>query len=75
MPKKARTAEIESPAPCPGCERLEDELARSEQRSYERLREITALYSTVQEEREREETRRLAALDRLKALQKRLQLP
>ena len=68
MAKKDRGLEMQPAAPCTGCQRLEDELARSEQRSYERLREISALCSSVQEER------RLEVLGRLRALEERLRL-
>lgn len=72
MAKKARAAEMELTPPCPGCQRLKDELARSEQRSYERLREISELCATLQEERRQEGERRAEALQRLRALQERL---
>ncbi|MFM7264253.1 MAG: hypothetical protein ACKOZW_01385 [Cyanobium sp.] len=65
MAKKARAAATDPALPCPGCQRLEDELARSEQRSYERLREISTVVAGLQERRE-------AALQRLRALQERL---
>jgi hypothetical protein len=65
MAKKARAAATDPALPCPGCQRLEDELARSEQRSYERLREISALVADLQE-------RRAEALRRLRVLQERL---
>ena len=57
---------------CPGCQRLKDELARSEPRSFERLREISELCATLQEERRQEGERRAEALQRLRALQERL---
>ena len=72
MAKKARAAEMELAPPCPGCQRLEDELARSEQRSYERLREISELCATLQEEPPLVGERRTEALQRLRALQERL---
>lgn len=72
MAKKARAAEIELAPPCPGCQGLRDELARSEQRSFERLREISELCATLQEERRQEGERRAEALQRLRALQERL---
>ena len=65
MAKKARVAEPDPALPCPGCRRLQDELARSEQRSYERLQEISALVASLQEQR-------AEALQRLRALQERL---
>jgi predicted Fe-S protein YdhL (DUF1289 family) len=72
MAKKARPLTTDLSLPCPGCQRLEDELARSEQRSYERLREISDLCTTLQEERRRQDERRAEALLRLRALQERL---
>jgi len=72
MAKKARPVATDLSLPCPGCQRLEDELARSEQRSYERLREISDLCTTLQEERRRQAERQAEALLRLRALQERL---
>ncbi|MEB3171227.1 MAG: hypothetical protein VKK43_07620 [Synechococcaceae cyanobacterium] len=49
-----------------------DQLARSEQRSYERLAEISALAASLEEQRRRAEERRAEAVERLRALQERL---
>ena len=65
MAKKARAAATDPALPCPGCQRLEDQLARSEQRSYERLAEISALAAGLEE-------RRAEAVERLRSLQERL---
>jgi hypothetical protein len=72
MAKKARAAATDPALPCPGCQRLEDQLARSEQRSYERLAEISALAAGLEEQRRRAEERRAEAVERLRALQERL---
>lgn len=58
----------QEPDSCPRCEQLRDELMRSEQRSHERLKEISNVCTELQNrlsegERKREEARqRLAAL-------------
>lgn len=75
MAKKSRSPLSEPSPACPRCNLLEDELARSEQRSYDRLREVSDLYAGVQARQQGEAEQREQVLERLKALRERLREP
>ncbi|MFN9619142.1 MAG: hypothetical protein ACK55X_05450 [Synechococcaceae cyanobacterium] len=75
MAKKSRSPFGEPSPACPRCSLLEDELARSEQRSYDRLREVSDLYAELQAQQRAEAEQREQALERLKALRELLREP
>lgn len=75
MAKKSRSPFSEPSPGCPRCIHLEDELARSEQRSYDRLREVSDRYAALREQQRGEAEQREQALERLRALRDRLREP
>jgi hypothetical protein len=75
MAKKLRSQDGDPASSCPRCSRLEDELARSEQRSFERLQEVSDLYAGLLEQQRSEAEQRQQGLERLRALRERLKEP
>lgn len=75
MAKKSRSTVSEPSPDCPRCSLLQDELARSEQRSYDRLREVSDRYAALQEQQQNDAEQREPVLERLRALRERLREP
>lgn len=72
MAKKDRSQGSEPPLPCPRCSQLEDQLVRSEQRSHERMRELSDICRDLQVQLSANQQGQSEALQRLKALRARL---